>query len=561
MANNMQDSKLCNLCDERTMKARCKVCAVSLCSECVGEHLSDKSTSHDIVTVDSNNSNLRYPRCSRHPDETCDMNCIDCNRLVCPLCVASEEHVHHGFRDILELVNVKRENIANEMECLQKISQSYEEKSVEIENRISNLEEKYMKLTVSVDKQRKTWHKEVDFMADKLKSEIKNMRKKHRLTLKKHRQSIEKLLDDLKTAIEEIKGILDSDDVSESLDFEGKLAGFNKLPPELRITFPIFVPLKVKQMQLRKSFGSLTPPSITYLESVRPPEPNDKPSSNGASPDIPSDQSLLGEPHVVDTIGTGFDFLRNVACAQEGSFWTSNGHAELKRFNTQGSLLETMDTRSGEMACDIAVTDTNDLLYTDIKDRTINKVTNGGIKELIKLPGWNPLNICIAEANDLLVTMYNDERTQSKVVRYAGATEKQTIQFDNEGKPIYSLNNKIKYITENKNSDICVADWGAGAIIVVNHLGEVRFRYRGHPSSSRRRPFKPRGISADSKHQILTVDYHNNCIHVIAPTGSFLRCIDNCRIENPYGISLDQDDKLFVAELYSGKVKTIQYLK
>lgn len=51
-----------------------------------------------------------------------------------------------------------------------------------------------------------------------------------------------------------------------------------------------------------------------------------------------------------------------------------------------------------------------------------------------------------------LVAMYNESITQCKVVRYTGK-EKETIQFDKEPKHLYPGNDRIKYITNNKNLD------------------------------------------------------------------------------------------------------------
>lgn len=163
---------------------------------------------------------------------------------------------------------------------------------------------------------------------------------------------------------------------------------------------------------------------------------------------------------------------------------------------------------------------------------------------------------------NLLVVMIKDEdkveNKENKVVRYVYSKEEQSIQFNDLGQPLYSFGNTSKYISENKNHDICVADYEASAVAVISHAGKLRFRYTA-TLSTKKDLFKPSGICADSQCQILIVDSDNNCIHILDKDGQFLRYIDNCNLDFPWGICLDSKDNLFVVEIDRRKVKKIQY--
>lgn len=71
--------------------------------------------------------------------------------------------------------------------------------------------------------------------------------------------------------------------------------------------------------------------------------------------------------------------------------------------------------------------------------------------------GWTPYGVCSTSSGDLLVFMVTDNQ-QVKIARYSGFTEKQSIQFDDKVRLLYSGCRSYRFpkcITENKNFYLC----------------------------------------------------------------------------------------------------------
>ncbi|XP_062615300.1 uncharacterized protein LOC134277044 isoform X2 [Saccostrea cucullata] len=549
-----QDVMRCDLCETPVVQMHCDTCLVNLCVACVGVHFfADLSKPHKIVDFKDRKSTPFYPKCKSHDKERCEMYCKQCDIPVCINCVDFNQHLGHELSKILRVMDEKKDMIIKEKnELNDSIYPTYQDIASDVQNRMSQLEKEYGDLSRAITKHGEDWHREIDELVKKLKAEVDVMKNTQLQTLQKQLDEINKTMSDIKDQINSMETAIDTNDMSKLWNVMSKVHAYRNLPHKIIPSLPKFIPGKIQGEEFNKMFGDLSssPTSDEYGCSM---ETTQKSPEDGSTPPV---KQLLDEPETVTTIDTGYGKLYYVACMRDEKIWTSGNTMKLYSIN-QGLLLKSVTTKSGKEPFDLAATESGDLVYTDYNDRTVNTVKNEKIEEVIRLQNWRPRGVCCTSSGDLLVTMSSDDDKQSKVVRYSGSTEKQTIQFDDKCKRLYLFG---KDITENKNLDICVADYKAKAVVVVSQAGKLRFRYTGHTPVPKNEPFSPRGITTDSQSHILTADIINDCVHIIDQDGQFLRYI-HCGQSNPCGLCIDTNDNLFVAQFRNRQVKKIKYLQ
>nr|XP_022327864.1 uncharacterized protein LOC111127123 [Crassostrea virginica] len=487
-----QDLIRCNLCETPVPPKHCDICHTHLCEACLGKHLSDQSKEHYIVPFEMRGITVK---CPTHSTKHCTQRCQQCRILICSLCVSSSEHKRHQKVDILRnLPNIK-ELIKQDLEELQKtIHPKYQKIASNIPVQRADIRNHSKKLTTALDKQGEALHLEINNIVQEMKLEIDDMDAQHIAAIDRQEDAINHTITEITQVILDLKMLLDTSDVCLVSAYTSRNEEFSGLPAQLPAQLPTFTPKEINKEQIHQQIGSLSKLALKY--PVR---------------------TIIRKPRIITDIQTKYgNILRSMSSLNDSKLWTCADDDIIRLYNQKGELLRSVQTISKSQPEDIAVTRRGDLVYADYNDSSINLVNRTQSQTLITLRGWKPRNLCSTSSGDLLVIMTSNDWKHTKVVRYSDSSERQSIQLDDQGKPLFKSSG---YLAENRNLNICVADFDAGSVIVVSRAGKLRFRYTGSPStfwgSSRQELFSPVGITTDSQANILTSDYSSNDIDII----------------------------------------------
>jgi sugar lactone lactonase YvrE len=452
---------------------------------------------------------------------------------------------------LADIFNKKQDIEKETQEIESTIIPQYRKKYEESESKLSIIMTKFDKMDKEKERNRKFWHREVDTIFNKLGLLMKTRKDNLLAAVKSHQFKINSRIPNMIQTLHENKEILNSKKVSEIFDYKSKLKEYRNVPVDIDIKIPLLKTaidhgreLSLEIEDLKATLTGLTPSRKT---------------DDGA---CAVSQELLDQAKSIITFPSGVILpLGAIACVGVDGTWVSGRDKTVRRVDIHGSVRDTVTTTCYIRPFGITVTKHGELVYSDHYNRAVNIVKQGKTEKLITTPwGWHPGTLCCTKSGDIIIYMFTTGFSRNKIVLYQGDIVKQEIDRDENGSPIFEGGKRPLCAVENNNGDICVSDNNANVIVVVNKSGRVRFRYDG-TTAKKKEPFNPGYVVTDSMSQIIMTDYNNDCLHILDQNGQFLRCVGNCGLNYPNGLSIDSEGRLWVGLVHSGEVKVIQNKK
>ncbi|XP_061173728.1 uncharacterized protein LOC133182895 [Saccostrea echinata] len=502
---------------------------------------------HDVVKYSELNK-TKEENCLTHPKQQCCAFCSTCDIPICLLCV-SIKHRTHEIMELSEKADDLSDFISKENERLQSMESELENFLDHTSKKIEGLPQVYQQSKDDVTTQARKWHKEIERTKKKIHEDLDKMQEKNIALLLMQKTEFEKILKKLKNLKRSAFNLSKSKDVSGLMKLKVDLENLKIPSSEEKTQTAYFQPCKLDENYIATHFGYI---NIETFESY-------KLSIDDSEDKVQSQRQSLDVPTVLFTFDTGFPAdkssghrLNSIVPLGEDRVWTGGHSNELKLFDFQGRLLDTITISA--LGYYLTLYDGH-IVYSDPKNHTVMKIINREVDTLFHTGEFQPQGITCTIAGNLLVCLCTSGKKESKIVRYSTSGEViHEIQHDSQHQPLFSY---AVHVVENGN-DICVADWGKEALIVVDKYGVFRFSYSGNRASKYK--FHATSITTDSMHHIIITDAHNDKIHMLKRNGQFLRyIIPYLGINGPVAVCVLKERELMVGEFDTGKVKRIEY--
>nr|XP_034312187.1 uncharacterized protein LOC117684387 [Crassostrea gigas] len=538
----------------------CNDCHQQMCEQCRDEHQKSSDTkNHEVVPYQQRKRQLPEVKCQIHVNKDVDMLCEQCQVPVCSKCATKD-----GGHTFIDLETVYAEKCGVCLNKINKIEEYFLPTSQDLLKSTKKDSNEIKKIMDSIRASMKAEAESLKRMVDGLTSDnIKQVNEQEKSLLQLLNSQDKKYNDYISYLNELVKkfhGYLSSKNLQILMNEITKNLKIDPIPETTKPVPPVFNAGQYSKEDVTKLLGTVIVPNtkpenrkIKPMETVSTQlKSTEKHNKQDREKSAMKQTLSLSSPvtKVREYTVPGVDCVFHISLGKSGKLWASDYRGNLVHSDLQGNQLQKIRT-SGRDDGYHTVTQDGDLIYTDKRNKIINKISlDNTVTEFIKTEDWEPISIHSSHINgDILVGMKRDG--EAKVTRYnKNGEEIQIIQRDNKGRELYR---NPYHITENINGDICTSDLSKEAVVVVNKLGQHIFSYKGQGLK-----IIPIGICTDIVGHILVSDGNNCIVDILVLDGQFL---SHQGMIGPRGLCVDDENNLHVGNIYTNTVTVYKYLK
>uniref|UniRef100_K1RAU6 Tripartite motif-containing protein 2 n=1 Tax=Magallana gigas TaxID=29159 RepID=K1RAU6_MAGGI len=552
---------------EKNCQFYCNPCHRQLCEQCRVKHQKSLDTkNHEVVPFLQHKRHLPVDKCKLHPTRNADILCNECKIPLCSKCTTMEEHFGHKFVD---MEDTDAEKFAFCLEEISKIQEYFLPTSKEMKTETDEDGREVKKIMDGIRNSIKAEAKSLKDLVDKVTSDKLEQANTIEKSLLKVLKQQEKTYHDynkyLEKLLKEFHGYLPLSNFKVLLSAKLENSKIQSIPETSKPVSPVFTAGQFTYDDVSKLLGKIGVPNI------KPDKRKIKPMATSLTQLKPTGKEIKQDREKSDMKQTlslstyvtkvreytvpGVDSVFHVSLGKSGRLWLSDGRGNLVHTDLQGNQLQKIQT-SGKYEGYHTVTQDGDLIYTDRKNKVINRIKQDNtVTEFIRTGDWEPFSIHSSHINgDILVGMIKDG--EAKITRYNKTGEEiQNIQRDDKGQ---EMHDDPRYITENINGDICTSDINKRAMVVVNRSGQHRFSYTDQGSK-----FFPYGICTDILSHIIVCDRYLKKVHILNQDGHFLSTLLTPQqgLTRPRSLCVDDENNLHVGQFDSNTVTVYKYLE
>lgn len=179
----------------------------------------------------------------------------------------------------------------------------YETTASHITDQKANLEKNSRKSKSDVDKHGDEWHKAIDTVIQKYKTDIDEINKRSETILNKHEDEINHRILEFKQSILDHKRRIGSLDFYYVSLYKSRNPKFRSLPSQTKSCLPSFTPRQIDRVYIKQHFGLLSPlPTIQSENDVFM-------NCLGTLSSLP-DRQFIDEPQIITDLET--DFVKKI---------------------------------------------------------------------------------------------------------------------------------------------------------------------------------------------------------------------------------------------------------